>query len=248
MEGVTSRLAAEYPEADKGIGASLIPLKARIVKDVAFLLFLLLGAVGFVLLIACVNVASLFLARSTGRAREFAIRSALGAGRTRIVRQVLTETVLLAILGGALGLALSVWGVRVGVKLAINTLPDGLPRAEQIGVDAHVLLFCLAVSLAVGLLSGLAPAWKTGNPDSCETLSKDGRRSSASHSTAQNVLVVSELAMALILRAGAGLMIRSLARLVERESRLQYEEYRDFLPGLGSLRKPVQSRRNSSEH
>ena len=213
MDGVTSRLAAEYPEADKGIGASLIPLKARIVKDVASLLFLLLGAVGFVLLIACVNVASLFLARSAGRAREFAIRSALGAGRTRIVRQVLTESVLLAIIGGALGLALSVWGVRLGVKLALNILPDGLPRAEQIGIDAHVLLFCLAVSLAVGLLFGLAPALKTGSPDLRETLSKAGRGSSASRSMAQNVLVVSELAMALILLAGAGLMVRSLARL-----------------------------------
>jgi len=213
MDGVTSRLAAEYPEADRGIGASLIPLKARIVKEVASLLFLLLGAVGFVLLIACVNVASLFLARSAGRAREFAIRSALGAGRTRIVRQVLTESVLLAFIGGALGLALSVWGVRLGVKLALNILPDGLPRAEQIGIDAHVLLFCLAVSLAVGLLFGLAPALKTGSPDLRETLSKAGRGSSASRSMAQNVLVVSELAMALILLAGAGLMVRSLARL-----------------------------------
>ena len=213
MEGVTTRLASEYPEADKGIGASLIPLKARIVKEVASLLFLLLGAVGFVLLIACVNVANLFLARSTGRSREFAIRSALGAGRTRIVRQLLTESVLLSIIGGALGLALSAWGVRLGVTLALNTLPDGLPRAEQIGIDAHVLLFCLAVSLGAGLLFGLAPALKTGNPDLGETLSSAGRGSSASRSTVQNALVVSELAMALILLAGAGLMIRSLARL-----------------------------------
>ena len=213
MEGVTSRLAAEYPEADKGIGASLIPLKKRIVKDVEPLLLLLLGAVGFVLLIACVNVANLFMARSTGRAREFAIRSALGAGRTRIVRQLLTESVLLAVIGGALGLALSVWGVQAGVKLALEILPDGLPRADQIGIDAHVLLFCLGVSLAVGVLFGLAPALKTGNPDLRDTLSKTGRGSSASRPTAQNALVISELAMALILLAGAGLMIRSLAQL-----------------------------------
>jgi predicted permease len=213
MDGVTRRLSAEYPEADKGIGASVIPLKARIVKDVESLLFLLMGSVGFVLLIACVNVANLFLARSTGRAREFAIRSALGAGRMRIVRQLLTESVLLALAGGALGLALAIWGVRAGVNLAVGVLPEGLPRADEIGIDARVLLFCLGVSLTVGSLFGLAPALKTGDPDLRETLSKAGRGTSPSRSTAQNVLVVSELAMALILLAGAGLMIRSLGRL-----------------------------------
>ena len=213
MDGITSRLAAEYPEPDKGIGASLIPLKDRIVKDVKSPLLLLLGAVGFVLLIACVNVANLFLARSSGRTREFAIRSALGAGRARIVRQLMTESVLLALTGGALGLTLSYWGVKAGLKQALDLLPEGLPRAEQVGIDAHVLLFCLGVSLAVGILFGLAPALKTGDADLRETLAKAGRGTSASRSTAQNVLVIFELAMAVILLAGAGLMIRSLAQL-----------------------------------
>jgi predicted permease len=209
MEGITRNLAAAYPDADKGISAKLVPLKEQMVGDVQPFLLLLLGAVGFVLLIACVNVANLLLARSTGRVREFAIRAALGASRARVVRQLLTESVLLAIVGGGLGLLLAAWGTRA----ALGVLPTALPRAEEIGLDARVLLFATAISLLAGIFFGLAPAFKASQPDLHETLKEGGRGASGARYRAQGVFVVVEMALALVLLVGAGLMIRSLAGL-----------------------------------
>jgi predicted permease len=209
MDQIANNLALAYPDADKGAGISLVPLKKDIVGDVQPFLWVLLGAVGFVLLIACVNVANLQLARATTRAREFAIRSALGASQSRMIRQLLTESVLLGLAGGALGLLLAAWGTQVALK----ALPETLPRAQDVGVDGGVLIFTLIASLVAGLLFGSAPALKISRPNLQETLKESGRGASGTRHRAQGVFVVVEMAMALVLLIGAGLMIRSLVDL-----------------------------------
>jgi putative ABC transport system permease protein len=209
MDQIASNLAVTYPNADKGAGVSIVPLKKDIVGDVEPFLLVLLGAVGFVLLIACVNVANLQLARSTTRAREFAIRSALGASQSRVIRQLLTESILLGLAGGALGLWLAAWGTQA----ALRTLPETLPRAQDVGLDGRVLIFTLFASIVAGVIFGLAPALKTARPNLQETLKESGRGGSGAKHRAQGVFVVIEMAMALILLIGAGLMIRSLVDL-----------------------------------
>jgi predicted permease len=209
MERVTQNLAATYPDADKGIGAALIPLRERMLGDVQPFLLLLFGAVGFVLLIACVNVANLLLASSTGRAHEFAIRMALGAGRGRILRQLLTESVLLAALGGGLGVLLA----AVGTRAALRLLPATLPRSAEVGMDGRVLVFAAAVSLFAGICFGLVPALKTTNSRVHAALKEGGRRGGGTRHGVQRALVTAEMALALVLLIGAGLMIRTLSAL-----------------------------------
>jgi predicted permease len=209
MDGVMRRLAEAYPDANRGNGATIIPMKERLVGDAGLILWMLLGAVGFVLLIACVNVSNLLLARSTGRAREFAIRSALGAGQWRLLRQSLTESTLLALLGGGLGLTVAAWGT----KAALAALPGGLPRAEEVGLDGRVLAFTLVISLLTGALAGLAPALKISQRRLSETLKEGGRGTGGGRHRAQGVLVAVEMALALVLLVGAGLMIRSINAL-----------------------------------
>ena len=211
MQSVAENLAAAYPDVDKGTGVTIVPLKTDVVGDVRGILLVLLGAVTFVLLIACANVANLLLARSTGRAREFAIRSALGAGPARVIRQLLTESVLLAIAGGAIGLLLAVWGTRA----ILDALPDVLPRTDEINMNWHVLLFTAAISLLTGIFFGLAPALKALRADMHETLKEGGRGSSGSRHHSQSIFVVVEVAMALVLLVGAGLMIRSIIALTK---------------------------------
>ncbi|HEV2297443.1 MAG TPA: ABC transporter permease [Candidatus Acidoferrales bacterium] len=209
MDEVTRSLAAAYPDNDKGLGAAIIPLKESMVGRIEPILLVLFGAVGFVLLIACVNVANLLLARSTGRAREFAIRAALGAGQDRLLRQLLTESVLLAVAGGTCGLLLANWGTQA----ALEALPITLPRAGEVGMDARVLIFSAAISLFAGILFGLAPALKTSQPNLHEALKEGGRGASGARRGVHGVFVVAEMAMAVVLLVGAGLMIRSLASL-----------------------------------
>ncbi len=209
MARVNSGLAATYPDVDAGIETTIVPMIEVMVGDVRPVLWVLMGAVLFVLLIACVNVANLQLARSTAREREFAVRVALGAQQGRLIRQVLTESVALALAGGFLGLLLSYWGS----KAAVAAIPDMLPRAENIGLDGRVLLFTMAISLIAGIVFGLAPAFKTSRTDVSATLNQSGRSLVGSRHRAQAVFVTIEMAMALVLLVGAGLMIRTLARL-----------------------------------
>jgi putative ABC transport system permease protein len=209
MNRVAENLAATYPEADKGSGIALVPLKTDVVGDVRGILLVLLGAVSLVLLIACANVANLLLARSTGRAREFAIRSALGAGPLRVVRQLLTESVLLGIAGGCIGLGLAM----LGTKVILAALPGTLPRLEEISLDAHVLFYTFCISLLTGIAFGLLPAIKAMRPDMHETLKEGGRGASGARHRMQSVFVAFEMAMAVVLLIGAGLMIRTLSAL-----------------------------------
>src|SRR5271167_4687056 len=209
MDQIASNLALAYPDADKGAGIALVPLKKDIVGDVEPFLWVLLGAVGFVLLIACVNVANLQLARSSARVREFAIRAALGAGQSRVIRQLLTESILLGLAGGAIGLCLAAWGTQAAIRI----LPETLPRAQSVGLDGRVLLFSALVSILAGVVFGLAPAIKTARPNIQQTLQQSGRGASGAKHRAQGVFVVVEMAMALVLLVGAGLMIRSLVDL-----------------------------------
>ena len=229
-----------YPSADRGLGASVKPLKHEFVEDVSGTLLMLLGAVGIVLLIACANVANLLLARSAARRREFAIRSALGANRARIVRQLVTESVLLSLVGGTLGLAVAKWGV--GPVLA--AVPRGLPRSENIGVNVSVLLFALGVSVAVGILFGLAPALKSSKADLQSSLKEGGRGSPGAHHRAQSSLVIVQMALTLVLLIGAGLLFRTIRRLWEVNPGFDARHVIAFNVGLSpSARKTVSSTR-----
>ena len=209
MNEIARNLALAYPEADSGKSITLVSMKEDIVGNVQPLLYLLLAAVGFLLLIACANIANLLLARAVGRSREFAIRTALGASRARMIRQLLTESVLLAGLGGVLGFALAFWGT----KAILKGLPAALPRANEVSLDLKVLLFTLALSLVTGVIFGLTPALKATRINLQETMNQSGRGSSGFRQRLQGTFVAVEVALALVLLVGAGLMLRTLAAL-----------------------------------
>ena len=210
-DAIARRLEEQYPDTNLSWNLRLVSLRERLVGNTRTTLFILFGAVGFVLLIACANVANLLLVRSAGRQKEIALRTALGAGRFRIVRQMITESVLLALVGGALGVFLSVWGIELLVKLSEGNIP---PTA-QVRIDTTVLAFTLLTSVFTGVLFGLAPALRTMNLNLIESL-KEGGRSGADGSQSnrtRSLLVVLESAFAVVLLIGAGLLVRSLIQL-----------------------------------
>jgi putative ABC transport system permease protein len=209
LTAIANQVSQQFPDSPYA-GGKLMPLKAVLVQDVRTALWVILAAVSFVLLIALVNVANLLLARATSREKEIGVRIALGASRLRIVRQLLTESVLLASLGGASGLLIGYIGVRAFIAFA----PSGIPRLAEVGMDGRVLAFTCVISVVAGILFGLAPALHSVRASLNETL-KEGTRSAGSSSgnKIRKVLVVSEFAMALVLMIGAGLLIRSFLRL-----------------------------------
>ncbi|HKH49569.1 MAG TPA: ABC transporter permease [Thermoanaerobaculia bacterium] len=211
MKAIAARLERQYPDSNKGWTTELRLLQDSIVENVRPALLLLLAAVAFVLLIACANVANLLLARLASREREIAVRTALGAGRARLVRQMVTESVVLFLVGGALGLVLATWATRALVAF----YGEGLPSQQEIGIDSRVLFFTLVLALVTGILFGLAPALSATSGGLFGALKEGGRAvaGGARGRLMRNLLVLGEVAVALVLLVGAGLLLRSFARL-----------------------------------
>jgi putative ABC transport system permease protein len=211
MDTIAARLEQQYPDSNTGWRVQLVPLHEQLVGNVRPALLILLGAVGCVLLIACANVANLLLAKAAGRRMELAVRTALGASRRQLIRQLLTESVLLSLCGGVLGFLVAVWGVPVLTRLSSGSIP----RADEIGISYRVLVFTLALSLLTGLVFGIVPAMQSSSKKLTDSL-KEGRRGSGGgllHKRVLNALVVAEVAIALVLLVGAGLMIRSFVSI-----------------------------------
>jgi putative ABC transport system permease protein len=209
LAAISTRLEQQYPEDDKGWGATLVPLHQQLIGDVRTALFVLLGAVAFVLLIACANVANLVLAKTLARGKEMAIRSALGAGRLVLLRHILVETLLLSVIGGLLGFLLA----RTAIALSVKLLADHMPAFIDVKLDGQVLVYTLLLSVAAGVLAGLFPSLRFSRVDVNGVLKQGSRGSSDSGGKTRNLLVVCEVALSLVLLVGAGLMIRTLWEL-----------------------------------
>jgi putative ABC transport system permease protein len=212
ISAINARLANQFNDTNKGWDVRLWPLHERLVREIKPSLLALLGAVGLVLLIACANVANLLLARGAARQKEIAIRAAMGASRTRVLRQMLTESILLSVIGGIAGLLLSIWLTDV----LMSMIPEGAPRPEHIGLDYRVLAFALGVSALTGILFGIVPALQASKLDVSSSL-KEGGRAGEGHrrTSARSVLLIGEVALSLMLLVGAGLLIKSFVRLQE---------------------------------
>ena len=209
MNNIAAHIEEQNPVTNEGLGVKVTSLHENLSGSYREALLILLGVVGCVLLVACVNVANLMLARATARQREFALRAALGASRWRIMRQLLLESLLLAVAGGALGFVLSLWALH----LLLKAIPGDLPVWMNFSLDLRVLGFTLAITLLTGLIFGAMPALQTSRVDLNDTLKEGGRGNSGARNRARSLLVVSEIAMSLVLLVGAGLMIQSFLRL-----------------------------------
>ena len=240
IETIGRQLAKQHPDSNEGVDITALSLHEAMVGDIRTAFWVLLGAVGSVLLIACVNVANLLLARAAARESEIAVRTALGAGRWRLVRQLLTESVILAIVGGGLGLLLAVWGVEGLLALE----PQGIPRLDEVRVDPNVVFFTMGLSLVTGLLFGLVPAFQSTRTGLSSTLKEGGRGALTSRggSRMRTTLVVAEVALAVTLLAGAGLLIRSFSRLASVDPGFQVQPALTFELSL------PESRYETEEH
>jgi putative ABC transport system permease protein len=214
MNNVARRIEEQHPVTNEGMGVAVISLRDRLVGDYRQALLILLGVVGFVLLIACANVANLLLARSSARHQEFALRAALGASRARIVRQLLTESTLLSLLGAGFGVLLAVWGRN----LLLAAIPGDMPFWMKFDLDLRVLGFTFGVSFLTGIVFGVVPALQGSRTDVNDALKEGGRSRSTTHNRLRNLLVIAEVALSLVLLVGAGLMLRSFAKLQQVNS------------------------------
>lgn len=211
LTAIAHRLVEQFAEDKQHSNAAVISLKDQLTGPVRQGLLVLLAAVGFVLLIACANVANLMLARAVGRQKEIAIRTALGANRWRIVRQLLTESLLLSVIGGAIGLLMAYWLISALIALA----PATIPRLNEIGIDGRTIVFTFGISLLTSLVFGLFPALKASSPDLNETLKEGGRGTTGNTGIVRSGLVIAEIAMTLVLLVGAGLLIKSFWRVLQ---------------------------------
>jgi putative ABC transport system permease protein len=227
MNTLGANLEKQYPDTNASTRPRLRPLLEVFVVDARRALWVIFGAVAFVLLIACANIANLLLARATARKKEMAVRTAVGASRWRIVRQLLTESVLLSLIGGAIGLALAYWGVQ----LILYVSPDAIPRSREIGLDWTVLVFTVGISFVTGILFGLIPAIQAGDVDVHETLKESGRGTSG-RQWLRSALVVVEVATTLVLLISAGLMIRSFYLLQKVNPGFSHEQLTSFSVSL----------------
>ncbi|WP_342379725.1 ABC transporter permease [Myxococcus stipitatus] len=241
MSAVARRLEQEYPVSNLHSGVTLVPLREQIVGDVRPVLWVLLAAVGLVMAIACANVANLFLVRAAARRQEMAVRAALGAGRGRMMRQLLTESLVLALLAGALGVFLAAWGLDGLMSL----VPAELPRLGEVRVDERVLAFALCVSLATGVLFGLLPALQASRPDLNGVLRQTGGGKLAGGQRSRDALVVGEVALALVLLIGAGLLLRTLWRLQDVDPGFREESVLTWSLSLPADKYPDEARQGA---
>ena len=240
MDKIAANLAQQYPDSNSGNGIRMRSLLEIFVSDVRRALWVIFGAVGFVLLIACANIANLLLARATARKKEMAIRTAVGASRWRIARQLLTESILLSLIGGGIGLALARWGI----DLILYVSPNAIPRSREIGLDWTVLAFTIGVSFLTGIVFGLIPAIQAGHVDVHETLKETGRGTSG-RQWLRSSLVVVEVATTLVLLIGAGLMIRSFYLLQKVNPGFSYEHLTSVSISLPQKKYTTEEQRGS---